>query len=255
MRYSEITEGLEDPDFPSWFGDSKIVNAERQPLMVFHQTSVDNVASIEAHGFDIERLGARASDEQMPNGIFFKINTDDIGVGGRGKTAQMPFFLSIQNPLRLRDRDALHAFLDQDVSYRQFAKKVREVDQQLAQSYGKLMDRSYLDKPSRAGSTKPTSARPFASREHYQIASEKLNAQCTRYINKVAAIARQRSTEIIMAHGYDGLWMDADTGGGLSGKRFAPMTIVAFNKNQVRSAKVERQQQIDRSWGREPIAA
>jgi hypothetical protein len=247
MRYHQIIEGIEDPEFKSWFGNSKVVNAAGIPIIVYHQTSVDNVESIEANGFDIERLGARASDEQMPNGIFFKRTTEDIGVGGRdAKKAQMPFFLSIQKPLYVNDRDDLHAFLSRDASYQEFARKVKDADHRLAQAYEKLMDRSYISKRE----PNPTSARPFASAEHYDIASQKLNFQCTRYLNKVAAIARQRATEVLKAHGHDGLWMKADKGGGLFGNRFAPETIVVFDKNQVRSAKVERQAEIDRSWGR-----
>lgn len=249
MRYHQIIEGIEDPEFKSWFGNSKVIGHGDKPLIVYHQTSVDNVESIEANGFDIERLGARASDEQMPNGIFFKSTTDDIGVGGNRdiKKAQMPFFLSVQNPLRVRDRDDLQVFLSRDASYVAFAHKVRDVDHRLAQSYEKLMDRGYIEKKQRTGSP-PPHVRPLASREHYEAASDKLNVQCTRYINKVAAIARQRCTEVLKAHGYDGLWMKADKGGGLFGNRFAPETIVVLDKSQVRSAKVERQAQIDQSW-------
>lgn len=242
-----LVEGSVDtPEFRSWFGQSKIVDDAGAPLMVFHQTSRESAMAIETDGFDIERLGARASDDTMPDGIFFKANDDDIRVGGKD-AVQMAFFLSIQNPLRVVNRSDLKSFLNKDASYQKFSAKVDEVDKRLAKSYDKLMDRW----PARGqpASDVPGTPKPVTADQFDQY-SAKLNIQCDRYIKQVATIARARATKVIKAAGYDGLWMERDVGGGLFGTGYAPMAIVAFSRDQVRSGKVDRQEQIDRSWGR-----
>lgn len=237
MRYKSLWESqIDEPDFKIWFANSKIVDKNGRPLMVFHQTNIESAAAIEEIGFNINHIGARATDEQMPDGIFFKTIQDDIGVGNRNRTTsavQMPFYLSIQNPLIVENRDFLHAFLLHDNMYKKFYQDVQDADARLAKAYDNLMAKSQR----------------FFDNGTYSKVSEKLNIQVDRYLNRVCAIARKRSTEVIKNNGYDGLWMTADKGGGLFGNKFVIETIVAFDNNQVKSAKKDRQDIINKSWG------
>ena len=100
------------PEFKAWFGASKVVDAQGQPLVVFHQTTKKAEADIFAGpGFstDAAKARARLNDEQVPNGIFFKPTPADIQVGSPNATenTQIPVFLSLKNPLTVENREAL----------------------------------------------------------------------------------------------------------------------------------------------------
>jgi orotate phosphoribosyltransferase-like protein len=87
----------ETPAFKRWFGDSKVVDAEGKPLVVYHGTQYDFDA------FDPEMQGDTVYSEDI--GFFF--SNDPVEAGGYAtldfdrddpKPNVMPVFLSIQNP-------------------------------------------------------------------------------------------------------------------------------------------------------------
>jgi hypothetical protein len=103
---AQTEEGIKN--FWAWFGDSKVVDADGKPLVVYHQTSKPKKESIFKEGFSIDASKARArlSDTQVPNGIFFKPSNNNIKVGATNEEdiAQIETFLSIKNPLILSER-------------------------------------------------------------------------------------------------------------------------------------------------------
>lgn len=86
------------PEFRSWFGNSKIVDAKGRPLLVYHGTT--------SGGFETFRPYTRKG-EQLGFGIHFAVDhdfakryADDPLVARKGKTPQTYVaYLSIQNPL------------------------------------------------------------------------------------------------------------------------------------------------------------
>jgi hypothetical protein len=79
------------PAFKRWFGDSKVVNENGKPLVVYHATD---------EKFDEFYVGQYGSHFGSKDAAIFRANEldgDDVVV--------MPVHLSIQNPLRLRDPD------------------------------------------------------------------------------------------------------------------------------------------------------
>lgn len=81
----------ETPAFKAWFGDSKVVDEDGSPLVVYHGTTAEhNFASFDT----ASGLGSHFSVEPAVAGVFSNIG------GGR----VYPVFLSLKNPLRLTDQ-------------------------------------------------------------------------------------------------------------------------------------------------------
>lgn len=86
-------DNINTPEFAEWFGDSKVVDAEGKPLVVYHGTSAD----IEEFA-KTRDLGFHAGTDEQANNARF------VGEGG-GRTGAnvMPLYMSIQNPISMRD--------------------------------------------------------------------------------------------------------------------------------------------------------
>lgn len=70
-RFDQSTKTIETPEFKNWFGDSKVVDAEGKPLVVYHGTTGD------FNAFSAEKLGATTGAASANKGFFF---TDDADV-------------------------------------------------------------------------------------------------------------------------------------------------------------------------------
>ena len=97
-RFSSV-KVTESPAFKRWFGDSKVVDAEGKPLVVYHAT--DNDFSV----FDASRAGentdSNASSEEWAQTARMGFWFSDRDVSGMtAQRAVMPVYLSIQNPKR-----------------------------------------------------------------------------------------------------------------------------------------------------------
>lgn len=83
---------IDTPEFSNWFGDSKVVDANGEPLVVYHGTT----SNVQA--FDRSRIGQNYGDEA---GFFFTENPGNAGfsyASGEGGNV-MPVFLSLKKPL------------------------------------------------------------------------------------------------------------------------------------------------------------
>lgn len=76
--------------FKAWFRNSKAVNKDGSPMVLYHQTANDFTV------FDPKHPGAGSRDYGTPYGIFMKPDSRDIGVKGSN---QMALYASIQNPM------------------------------------------------------------------------------------------------------------------------------------------------------------
>lgn len=88
---------IDTPTFKKWFGDSKVVDANNKPIVVYHGTDAD--FSI----FDSSKLG---KNKAVPSHIGFWFSDDPQYAGFHGDTI-MPAYLSLQNPKKIKDSDAL----------------------------------------------------------------------------------------------------------------------------------------------------
>lgn len=89
------------PEFRSWFGDSKIVDAEGKPLVVYHGTD----AIPEGAGFTTFVVGSTGN---FGRGIYFSPSPEIAGEYAGQKTGAqiLPVYVSLQNPLRVGWEDS-----------------------------------------------------------------------------------------------------------------------------------------------------
>ena len=106
IRYS--SRATETPEFEAWFGDSKVVDADGKPLVVYHGTDKD----IEV--FSRKPAGKNVNHPSTQKGFFFTDNpavANNYAVGAdiksyvagdeTGAQQIVPAYLSLQNPLVL----------------------------------------------------------------------------------------------------------------------------------------------------------
>jgi len=128
IAYGEFSKGKEDyqtpsdntlyqndvlktdtPEFKKWFGNSKIVDADGKPLVVYHGT-----------GADIEKFEKRntgAGSRESPIGYWFTENPTaassfaDFAARGAGANV-VPVYISMQNPLYVKSYDEIKDIID-----------------------------------------------------------------------------------------------------------------------------------------------
>lgn len=105
MREKVSTEGLplfsrkrdvtETPEFKAWFGDSKVVDEQGKPTVVYHATSADDGEPLGFSEFrtTYKELGAHFGTPEQANQI-----------GAKAGSRVYPVYLSIKNPIRLVDQ-------------------------------------------------------------------------------------------------------------------------------------------------------
>ncbi|HEY0842476.1 hypothetical protein [Methylotenera sp.] len=101
-QFNQSASQIDTPEFKAWFGDSKVVDANGKPLVVYHGTTADFTE------FDINQFG-KTDEGYVGKGFYFTNNaeissdyaTDSIWssrqklvIGGNVK----PVFLSLKNP-------------------------------------------------------------------------------------------------------------------------------------------------------------
>jgi hypothetical protein len=89
--------------FKRWFGDSKIVGKDGNPLVVYHGTDKD------FDTFDISRSGS-SSGEYLGKGFYFSQSADMAGAfAGEKNALVMPVYLAINNPFNTASTDLTKA--------------------------------------------------------------------------------------------------------------------------------------------------
>lgn len=109
--YQAARDLTASPEFQAWFGDSKVVDADGKPLVVYHATSA-------AENFDAFR-----TDSEMGAHFGTVLQADDRIIANMARdyvedARVVPAFLSIRNPLRVTDAgrfDAEELLQQQDV--------------------------------------------------------------------------------------------------------------------------------------------
>jgi hypothetical protein len=84
------------PEFKRWFGDSKVVDADGKPLVVYHGTGAD------FDKFDQDKLGSESSGNSSMLGFFFSASADAVNKftnTSGGAPNVRPVYLSLKNPV------------------------------------------------------------------------------------------------------------------------------------------------------------
>ena len=187
------------------------INAYHQTGSVFTEFSTDNPV-------------AGKNDSETPNGIFFKTNDHDIGLGGG---IQMEVYLNIQNMLHFKNREEANAwYCDNVPGYKelqdQMNSEIKVINDEI-----ESMEEEYWSEDT--------------SEERY----EELDAIEENLIAKMKVIEddyRGRLRELLDDYfltgksGYDGIELDYDGHRWVNGKREDVHTYIAFNPEQAKSA-------------------
>jgi 2'-5' RNA ligase len=101
---------INSPEFKRWFGDSKVVDADGRPLVVYHGTG--NTAGILDRGFSYEF--ADKGNDAFGSGFYFsteertgrryttaRIDPEVPKLGGESSPGILQVYLSIQNPIKI----------------------------------------------------------------------------------------------------------------------------------------------------------
>ena len=91
-RIAKTEEGLRA--FYEWFGDSKVVDEQGRPLVVYHGTNAKFSA------FDKEKIGSATDSGFFGSGFYFTDSKSEAEYYG---DIAMPLYLSIQNPLDITE--------------------------------------------------------------------------------------------------------------------------------------------------------
>jgi hypothetical protein len=111
------TDQTDTPAFRRWFGDSKVVDAEGKPLVVYHGTDADFAT------FDPARMGTKTDDGMFGRGFYFSPNhgngTKWAGTAGAYAASNdggniMPVYLKMERPLIVPSADYGRVSIDQE---------------------------------------------------------------------------------------------------------------------------------------------
>lgn len=205
--------------------DEAAKNAGYDSPKVFHQTGE------RFWEFKTDNPVAGAYDSETPNGIFFKSNDHDIGVGGnyvetgRGGEIQMAAYLRMENTLHFSDRKEANAWYVKNVpgyeaAQTEMQKAVEPFDRQI----DALDDEFFVND---------------------SISEEEYDRQWNNLIEKLRETEnkyRKRLREILDDYfltgnsGYDSIELDYDGHRYIDGKRENVHTYIVFDGSQVKSA-------------------
>jgi hypothetical protein len=224
---------MDNPAFAKWFGKSHVVDEAGKPLTLYHQTASENMPSIYERGFTTDPSVARArlSDDQVPNGIFFKPDERNIGVGSHDpdKITQVPVHLAIQKPLVVNDREALAAFVAKaNPEYAKHAAEANAIDAGYNRQFETLW-KGWDDIPSRRGESSPEVVA-------HQKKMDDLLAEWQQANVDKATTMRGLVDNVLREHGYDGVVIHNDAGS--MGRK--TKTYIALDPTQVKSATINR---------------
>ena len=95
---SAAREVADNPNFKRWFGDSKVVDEDGNPLVVYHGTP-----SGDFEAFDSSKIGKRGTFASSKLGHFFSSNPQYAAMmaASEGSPTVYPVYLSIKNPLKV----------------------------------------------------------------------------------------------------------------------------------------------------------
>lgn len=188
----------------------------------FHQTAAAVRPAIEAEGFDLAKGRARLSDEGVPDGVFFKPDQADIGVGAADKAdqTQIPVFIRFGKTERYKNRAALEYELTGDDRYRELVGDARRYDSEQAREFDRLWKE--MGARERADTSRGLGEKHTADLDAFIEQWKAGNVER-------ATVARARATEILRARDVETVVIDEDAGS--MGRK--TKTIITLAGNQV----------------------
>jgi hypothetical protein len=122
-QYSALaTDQTQTPEFKAWFGDSKVVDAQGNPLVVMHASTYGDITQFDKKeqrfgkaGYGFYFSDAAGSNLFAEYGNRFQSSKSAAGEDKAVKT--YPVYLSLQNPLVIDHVDDLKPYLDKNQKF------------------------------------------------------------------------------------------------------------------------------------------
>lgn len=174
----------------------------------FHETEGANIEN-SLLNFDVNRVGAAASDEQTPYAMFIKPHGENIGIA-RKNPSQMPLMvksnLNDENILQaFGNREELQSYLNQFPEIKQATKAVRDLDHKMANYMGEIEKKAddLYAQGKTAEADKLLDSLNFNSN---------LMKEFDKKTNELAAISKEKVTDLFKSQGIGTVGLTNDKG-------------------------------------------
>ena len=217
------------PSFKKWFGDSKVLDENGEPMVVYHETAA------QFEEFDPKHGGAGSSDYLFPYGIFTKPTSQKIGVA-RGNEIQMPLFEKMEKPLVMENREELENYLKKNMpGFKEDVEKLQNTDNEYKEKFEaeeKKLDDITNDIYENHKDIWDDDEKRIAFFDKAEEPMDRILEEWKGAYNKRAEELKNKVDEYFTASEYDGIILNSDAGSfGRNVKSY-----VVFMPTQVKSA-------------------
>lgn len=218
-------------NFWNWFGDSKVVDSQGRPLVVYHQTSET------FNTFERGRDKAGKYDYETPGGFFFKSSDRNIGIAGN---IQMPVYLKAEKTITFDNRQQLQKYWSENIDgYADLLKKYQNVDKDYNARVDNIesdMDKAIDDLENSESYKNATDAQQYQMRSDLMDSfdSTALFDEWKNAANKIAEQMKQLVNDYVSANNIEMVKLENDSGA--IGKKTTDSFIV-FEPNQIKSTQ------------------
>lgn len=216
-------------NFYKWFGNSKVVDSQGRPLVVYHQTSeIFNT-------FERGRDKAGKYDYETPGGFFFKSSDRNIGIAGN---IQMPVYLKAEKTITFDNRQQLQKYWSENIDgYADLLKQYHNVDTDYNARVDNIesdMDKAIDDLENSESYKNATDAQQYQMRSDLMDSfdSTALFDEWKNAANKIAEQMKQLVNDYVSANNIEMVKLENDSGA--IGKKTTDSFIV-FEPNQIKS--------------------
>lgn len=226
-RIAKSKEAL--TNFWRWFGDSKVVDEQGRPLVVYHQTSET------FNTFERGRDKAGKYDYETPGGFFFKSSDRNIGIAGN---IQMPVYLKAEKTITFDNRQQLQKYWSENIDgYADLLKQYQNVDKDYNARVDNIesdMDKAIDDLENSESYKNATDAQQYQMRSDLMDSfdSTALFDEWRNAANKIAEQMKQLVNDYVSANNIEMVKLENDSGA--IGKKTTDSFIV-FEPNQIKS--------------------
>ena len=228
-RIAKSKEAL--TNFWKWFGNSKVVDSQGRPLVVYHQTSET------FNTFERGRDKAGKYDYGTPGGFFFKSSDRNIGIAGN---IQMPVYLKAEKTITFDNRQQLQKYWSENIDgYADLLKQYQNVDKDYETKLDNIesdMDKAIDDLENSESYKNATDAQQYQMRSDLMDSfdSTALFDEWRNAANKIAEQMKQLVNDYVSANNIEMVKLENDSGA--IGKKTTDSFIV-FEPNQIKSVE------------------
>ena len=188
------------------------------PAARYHQTSV------RFNTFKTDKPVAAKYDSETPNGIFFKMNDHDIGIGG---DVQMKVYLKTENTLSFKNRAEANQWYCENVDgYEELQEEMKRAIQPINDKIEEMEDEYFAE---------DTTDERIAEMEDEE---DRLIEEMGKVENRYRGELRELLNDFFLdgESGYDSIELEYDGHRWVNGKRENVHTVIVFNPEQIKSA-------------------